>query len=115
MKQPLIYRQGDVLLQRVDSIPAGAKPKARDNGRIILAYGEVTGHAHQLLDRETGLPPAADDAVMLTLGELETYVRLVKPMVIGHEEHATLYPEVGTYLVHHQREYTPWGERRVLD
>jgi hypothetical protein len=39
-------RQGDVLLIPVDEIPAGLKTVPRDNGRVILAYGEATGHAH---------------------------------------------------------------------
>lgn len=42
------YRQGDVLIQPVDSVPSDAIAVARDNGRSILAYGEVTGHAHAL-------------------------------------------------------------------
>jgi len=29
----------------------------RDNGRIILAYGEVTGHCHEVIADATGLPP----------------------------------------------------------
>lgn len=40
------YRHGDVFLNRIDAIPDGAKPVPSDNGRTILAYGEVTGHAH---------------------------------------------------------------------
>lgn len=45
----MIYRQGDVLIERVASIPkTKTTPIARDNGRVVLAYGEVTGHAHAL-------------------------------------------------------------------
>lgn len=47
------FRQGDVLLQRVGDVgelPEGLVPVARDRGRVVLAYGEVTGHAHALLD-----------------------------------------------------------------
>lgn len=41
-----MYRQGDVLIERIDKIPSGLKKQKPENGRIILAHGEVTGHAH---------------------------------------------------------------------
>lgn len=40
------YRQGDVAIERVGSLPAKLTKVARENGRVILAHGEVTGHAH---------------------------------------------------------------------
>ena len=40
-------RQGDVLLVPA-SRPGDAKPVGRDCGRVVLAYGEVTGHAHAI-------------------------------------------------------------------
>jgi hypothetical protein len=44
---PIHYRQGDVLAIAVKSIPADARETKRDeHDRIVLAYGEVTGHAH---------------------------------------------------------------------
>jgi hypothetical protein len=44
------YRQGDVFIESATGIPKGARPVARVQGRIILAEGEVTGHAHAVLD-----------------------------------------------------------------
>ena len=43
MKQ---YRQGDVLLIEVESIPADAVIDLLQDNKAMLAYGEVTGHAH---------------------------------------------------------------------
>jgi hypothetical protein len=41
------YRQGDVLLVSIDHIPDGVKEVKRDKlGRLVLARGEATGHAH---------------------------------------------------------------------
>ncbi len=37
------FRQGDVLVTRIEEFPAGLEPVDRDRGRIVLAYGEVTG------------------------------------------------------------------------
>lgn len=109
-----IYRQGDVLLiRRVRAIPTDAKPKARDNDRVILAYGESTGHSHQILVADR--LPAADDAVLLTVAESATFLRLAKKAQLVHEEHAAIDLAPGNYEIVHQREYTPWGERRVVD
>lgn len=44
-----MFRQGDVLIRPVTSIPDGLKRVPLDNGRMILAYGEVTGHAHAVI------------------------------------------------------------------
>ena len=41
-------RQGDVLVVDVDSIPKTAKKIAPEDGRIILAHGEATGHHHSV-------------------------------------------------------------------
>lgn len=43
-----LLRQGDVALTAVSSIPSDAKAVVRDGGRVVLAYGEVTGHAHAI-------------------------------------------------------------------
>lgn len=49
-------RQGDVLLVEVDSIPASATEDASDEqGRAVLAYGEVSGHAHLVEAPSQGL------------------------------------------------------------
>lgn len=45
-----LIRQGDVLITPVSSLPAGSAEIPNDNGRIVLAYGEVTGHAHAIAD-----------------------------------------------------------------
>jgi hypothetical protein len=55
------YRQGDVLILETAAAPTDAVEVPRDKGRIVLAYGEVTGHAHAIhgvgatavLDRDT--------------------------------------------------------------
>lgn len=44
-----MFRQGDVLIRPVASIPDGLKKVPLDKGRVILAYGEVTGHAHAVI------------------------------------------------------------------
>lgn len=103
-----IYRQGDVLLvETKEVVPAGAKKVVRDKGRIVLAYGEVTGHAHAITDKPV---------VLFDAGDVGRYLRATKRVSLRHEEHATIELPAATYRVVIQREYVP-GElpRTVLD
>ena len=107
---PAMVRQGDVLLVPVDVIPASAKPVARDRGRVVLAYGEATGHAHAIV--VLGGHPTPDD--------IQRYLRLTAVATLQHEEHGPIAIAPGTYRVVIQREYVPapvnspaW--RRVID
>ena len=95
------YRQGDVGIRRVASIPKGAKKVKRDAGRIVLAYGEVTGHAHAVLDREATLVRSTDG---------RTFLRLDAPATVVHEEHAPVKLAPGAYEVIRQREWSDLDE-----
>ena len=101
-----MYRQGDVLLVPVHDIPDEAKVGARENGRIILAHGEATGHAHAIADPETELLENRGNRY-LRVGETGATVR--------HEEHGPIALPPGNYRVVIQREYTPTEDRRVTD
>jgi hypothetical protein len=41
-------RQGDILLVPVEKVPEGLVDVPRENGRIVLAEGEETGHLHMI-------------------------------------------------------------------
>ena len=93
-----MFRQGDVLIAQVPDIPAGLKSVPLDKGRVILAYGEVTGHAHAVLGDVEFL--AAD------LAELEErFLRVEAEAQVVHEEHDTIVLPPGSYRVIRQREY----------
>ena len=104
-----LIRQGDVLLIPVDAVPAGTKPVAREQGRLILAHGEVTGHAHAIVEKDAELV-TADQAA-----ELYLLVHGSDPVQLRHEEHETLEIPPGGYRVRRQREYAPEENRRVAD
>ena len=93
-----IYRQGDVLIVAADSIPAAATEVDRDKGRIVLAYGEVTGHAHAIHDSGALLLAAP--------GTEDRFLRIMAAVELQHEEHATITLPPGDYIVRIQREYT---------
>ena len=102
-----MIRQGDVLVCEIKEIPTAAKMVAQDAGRVILAYGEVTGHAHAIHNRATMF--RADEGLGTFLQVEAGGADLV------HEEHATIALPAGTYQVVIQREYSPEAIRNVQD
>jgi hypothetical protein len=105
MQQLDIVRQGDVLIRRVTTIPAAAQ---RIAGRKELAYGEVTGHSHDIAD--------LDAAYLLEHGdELFMVVTAAGGVEIRHQEHAPHVLPPGNYQIVRQQETTFWGKQRVSD
>lgn len=110
---PAMYRQGDVLITRIPAAPANLTPRPRDNGRVILAYGEVTGHAHAIADTETEPHAAIFDDPTATDGSFVMLVETDTGLV--HEEHGRIDLAAGAYRITRQREYTPEAIRNVAD
>jgi hypothetical protein len=108
-KRPTVYRQGDVLLIAVDADlrDDGQQPVAREHGKIILAHGEATGHAHAIEESTAVLVEAPTTNVR--------HLRLVKPATLLHEEHREIEIPPGLYEVRRQREYSPSEIRTVAD
>lgn len=100
-------RQGDVLVLDVDKIE-DAVEIPRDAGRVVLAYGEVTGHAHAIV---------ADDVRHYRAKgtTLKTYLRLVTPVALRHEEHGEIPVKGKTKEVRIQRQWTSDRIRQVQD
>jgi hypothetical protein len=111
MKQ---IRQGDVLLVRIeDSVDEFLRDGHRRTqateairGRVVLALGEATGHAHVIESENVALISAeqAEELFLLVHGDA--------PVALTHEQHDTLDIPPGVYRVVRQREYR---ERRFDD
>ena len=71
---------------------------ARDEGRIVLAYGEATGHVHAIADA---------DAELIELESGERFLVTERGVSLRHEEHEAIELLPGTYRVVRQREYVP--------
>ena len=112
------YRQGDVLIERISTIPATAKKQKRSN-RVILAHGEVTGHHHTLETRDPadwwkeGEISTGNQKPSTLAGEL--FVTLPVGGVVTHQEHAKVELPAGNYRITRQREYSPEAIRNVAD
>lgn len=108
---PTMIRQGDVLLVPVPAIPATATEAPRDGGRLVLAYGEVTGHAHVI-------DAPASVATLLTTAENDRFLRIVGSVAapLVHEEHARIEVAPGLYRQVPQQEWSDADEiRSVID
>lgn len=106
-----LIRQGDVLIVPVTNVPKSAKRVKRDQGRVVLAYGEVTGHAHVILHPDVTLVSQGE------ADELRMWMTITapEPVELTHEEHDTLLVPPGNYEVRRQREYAPEAPVWVAD
>jgi hypothetical protein len=103
------YRQGDILIEQIAGLPDDAvEVKERDGrGRIILAYGEATGHAHAGDGRDAHYYHSKKTGLF--------YLVVVNPTPLEHEEHEAIPMKEDIYEVRRHREYTPQEIRQVVD
>lgn len=105
-----MYRQGDVLIREVASIPDRATP-VQNEGRIVLAHGEVTGHAHAI-----DVAEAEEFTFANAAGVVRRFLHVFDlGGTVRHEEHAVIPLPPGLYEIVQQREYTPQEIRNVQD
>lgn len=104
-----MYRQGDVLLIEVDEeTSTQGKQQERDaQGRLVLEYGEVTGHAHAFYNPGVNLTVIEGGLRILETKEASE---------LRHEEHATInLPAKKKFQVIRQVTYTPERIIQVAD
>lgn len=104
----LIYRHGDVLIRQIDKLPEGLSKKPD----TILAYGEATGHNHQVV---TDRPDLLDMRIDVATGKI--YFQTETEVQITHQEHKTITIEPGSFVIDIERERDPFTEsiRKVMD
>lgn len=100
---------GDVIIERVEELPAGFS-KGEVEAKSALAYGEATGHIHQL----QGTPGVDFD--LRVLGT-DRYLKIFKPTFLKHQEHSPMLLKEGNYKIGIQKEYDPFSKiaRQVVD
>jgi hypothetical protein len=112
-------RQGDVLIVAAPHISGkipNAKEEPREDGRVVLAHGEATGHAH-VID--------APDAVIVVDEREQRFLRMMSPGPVRHDCPGQSMPDhfdihwpadvCNTGQVVQQCEYTPGAVRYVAD
>lgn len=108
-----MYRQGDVLIVPLaeSAVPDSALDAASEprdgRGRLVLALGEVTGHAHAVVGPGRLVRESSVFGPML--------LHVPQGARVVHEEHAAISLPRGWYRVVRQREYVPGSVRIVAD
>lgn len=92
------FRQGDILISQIDSLPEGAE---KQESTIILR-GEATGHHHSLVGGDIF---TKDGSLFLVVPDSAQVV---------HQEHDTIPLSKGFYAVGRQREYLSQDMTRVV-
>lgn len=133
MSEPQMWRQGDVLIIRKEGKATDReklREVPREEGRVVLAHGEVTGHAHAITERGCHLFVDEDNrltgedamGIITRLGggavglpEADRLLAADEPIVIRHEEHNPIELPAGEYIIRRQREYDPEALRAVED
>jgi hypothetical protein len=107
-----LIRQGDVCLIPVAALPKGAIAVAQKDARVVLAYGEVTGHAHAIYDH---LNEVGNPKVRVWDAGVERFLQVLEPVTLRHEEHTHKVIPPGIYHLPKQMEYTAAELVRVTD
>ena len=103
--------QGDLLIRRIDAIPADAVRRDPVDGRHVVAHSE-TGH-HHVVDADVV------EAYESPASELIGYLNALSEAQVTHlrpyDTHAPIMLTPGAYEIRRQREYVSEGWRRAAD
>lgn len=103
------YRQGDVFLNETTKTATSKQSVPRENGRVVLAHGEATGHHHSYGGK--GVAMFREDGSGSGL-----HLQVTTVSDLQHQEHDTIQTPVGDYEVIRQREWDAAGyARKVAD
>jgi len=104
----MMIQQGDVIIESVDGIPGDCKPGKLNQGQIVLAEGETTGHAHRIAE-VAGVVFKEKDGMF--------YLENRNELKVNHEEHKTVFIPPGTWRIRKVQEYDHFAEeaRAVAD
>jgi hypothetical protein len=107
-----MQRQGDILLVPVERLPDGLNEVPREEGKIVLAEGEATGHLHMIEAPEATF--LAEDLAAIEGRFLVVEAEAITAdgaagVALEHPEHDTVVVAPGNYEVRRQREYDQAG------
>ncbi len=108
--QPLRYRQGDVILEKIENIPSSHTEEKPGPKGLVLKFGSATGHMHRILQGARLLKAPENSE-----GTNDVLVVGDEGADLVHEEHATIHLPAGNYALLQQREYSPEAIRTVMD
>lgn len=101
-----MYRQGDVLLCKRETLPADAAP-VETAGPLVLKEGEVTGHRHRY-------EYAAESRLYVAHGGARYLSVAGATIDLKHQEHDTIPTPPGVYDLPTQMEWDDSCEPRIV-
>lgn len=107
-----IAAQGDLLIQRVDTIPDSAIEAQPVDGKHIAAHSE-TGHHHWLHASVGKMFREPSDPLVCYLQVTDDFADFVHART--HDTHETIRVKKGNYKLTNQQEYGPQGWQRAAD
>lgn len=96
------YAQGDVIIKKITKLPSGEKKTDNQCKDKILAFGESTGHKHQIVDGSCEM--------FRILNKI--YINALTECKLKHEEHKPITIPPGVYEVDTVRE-TDWVTKTI--
>jgi len=108
--------QGEVRIFKVDALPDGLKPFAKEDGHYIIGHSETSHHHILVAERaEVYEAPNAPQGMRVLYALLESPGELKH--LRSHDTHGSHHFEPGIYMFRNDREYDPYAElaRRVAD
>jgi len=97
-------RQGDIFFEATKKMPTSVKPYKSP----ILAYGEVTGHCHQITSDFAKVKSFVD-----TNGDIFVQSLTGNDITVEHDEHGPITIPGDTMVrISRQREYDPIAEEK---
>jgi len=116
-----MYRQGDVLIERIAELPEAPLTTER-----LLVRGEGRNHGHFMSGESVEITKVDDGALTEGGGIITHYLNVLNPCTLEHllidssewtGEHTAIEIPPGTYRVVRQREFDPYAKaiRAVKD
>lgn len=109
----VVGRQGDVAIVAMRTLPTTTDEIPREDGAVVVAHGEVTGHRHQI--RDPGV------CMLRAEGTHDRVLTFAREALLVHEEHGTIPLGAGSPLgdgpkiARIQVEYSEEDIRQVQD
>jgi hypothetical protein len=117
IKSTNIFFQGDLGFMKLPNdfeIPKGFIKVEPESKGLVLAYGEVSGHAHAIRETQDAVVFYNPATQKQNVGYDEMYIFCKKPCLLVHEEHTPIMLQVGWTKKWNQKEYTFEEEYRVV-
>jgi hypothetical protein len=106
--------QGDLYIERIDTLPANLTSIEATNGQFVVAHSE-TGHHHTVAAKQGVEYYASNDPLICFLVVKNDDVQLRHNRSFDTHRPIALKGGDSVYKLTRQREYTPEGWQRVAD